>query len=66
MRAIDSLKILFAPILPNTSEKIHQMFGYTEPLFGSLEIENRDEDGDNYEILSYKHTELEDKGVREI
>lgn len=34
LRAIDSLKLLFAPVLPFTSEKLHSLFGYTTPLFG--------------------------------
>ncbi len=35
LRAIDSLKILFAPFLPFSSEKLHHYLGYTEPLFGT-------------------------------
>lgn len=34
LRAIDSLKLLFAPVLPFTSEKLHSFFGYATPLFG--------------------------------
>ena len=34
LRAIDSLKILFAPFLPFTSEALHTYLGYTQPLFG--------------------------------
>ena len=34
MKAIDSLKILFAPFLPFTCEKLHAYLGYSEPLFG--------------------------------
>jgi len=34
LRAIDSLKLLFAPVLPFTSEKLHAFFGYAMPLFG--------------------------------
>jgi methionyl-tRNA synthetase len=34
LRAIDSLKLLFAPILPFTSEKLHGFLGYGTPLFG--------------------------------
>lgn len=35
LRAIDSLKLLFAPVLPFTSEKLHTFFGYSTPLFGT-------------------------------
>ena len=36
LRAIDSLKILFAPILPFSSEKLHKMLGYDGQIFGDL------------------------------
>ena len=54
MRAIDSLKTLFAPVLPFSAEKVHQIFGGTEPLFGDLEIEQRQDGADAHEVLSYK------------
>ena len=34
MKAIDSLKILFAPFLPFTCEKLHYYMGHSKPLFG--------------------------------
>ncbi|NCP87485.1 MAG: methionine--tRNA ligase [Anaerolineae bacterium CG_4_9_14_3_um_filter_57_17] len=34
LKAIDSLKVLFAPFLPFTSARLHGFFGYTSPLFG--------------------------------
>ncbi|MEJ5226272.1 MAG: methionine--tRNA ligase, partial [Anaerolineales bacterium] len=34
LRAIDSLKVLFAPFLPFTSTRLHGFFGYETPLFG--------------------------------
>ena len=39
LKAIDSLKVLFAPILPFTSEKLHGFFGYETPLFGEQYVE---------------------------
>jgi methionyl-tRNA synthetase len=39
LKAIDSLKVLFAPILPFTSEKLHGFFGYGTPLFGEQYVE---------------------------
>ncbi|MFZ5910367.1 MAG: methionine--tRNA ligase [Chloroflexota bacterium] len=39
LKAIDSLKVLFAPILPFTSEKLHSFFGYETPLFGEQYVE---------------------------
>lgn len=34
LKAIDSLKIIFSPFLPFTSEKLHGFLGYSSPLFG--------------------------------
>ena len=34
LKAIDALKIMFAPFLPFSSEKLHTYLGYSEPLFG--------------------------------
>jgi methionyl-tRNA synthetase len=39
LKAIDSLKVLFSPFLPFTSEKLHGFFGYETPLFGEGYIE---------------------------
>jgi methionyl-tRNA synthetase len=35
LRAIDSLRILLAPVLPFTSEKLSRFLGHTEPIFGT-------------------------------
>ena len=34
LRAIDSLKVLFAPFLPFTGQRLHAMLGYSGDLFG--------------------------------
>jgi methionyl-tRNA synthetase len=34
LKAIDSLKLLLAPFLPFSSERLHGYFGYSTPLFG--------------------------------
>ena len=34
LKAIDSLKVLFAPFLPFTIQRLHEFFGYETPLFG--------------------------------
>jgi methionyl-tRNA synthetase len=39
LRVIDSLKILFSPILPHTCERLHTFLGYTQPLFGEQVVE---------------------------
>ena len=40
LKAIDSLKVMFAPFLPFTSEKLHSFFGYETPLFGEQYTED--------------------------
>jgi methionyl-tRNA synthetase len=39
LRAIDSLKVIFAPFLPFTSEQLHQYLGYDGRLFGVQRVE---------------------------
>ncbi|MBI4759969.1 MAG: methionine--tRNA ligase [Chloroflexota bacterium] len=39
LKAIDSLKVLFSPVLPFTAEKLHTFLGYETPLFGEQYIE---------------------------
>ncbi len=53
LRAIDSLKILFAPILPFSSEKLHAYLGYDQPLFGEITIEEIADDLGTHAALRY-------------
>jgi methionyl-tRNA synthetase len=39
LKAIDSLKVLFAPFLPFTCERLQGFFGYGTPLFGEQYVE---------------------------
>jgi len=39
LKSIDSLKVLFSPFLPFTSEKLHGFFGYETPLYGEQYVE---------------------------
>jgi len=56
LKAIDSLKVLFAPVLPFTSEKLHTTFSYETPLSGEQYVEEiRDSLG--------THTGLKYRGV---
>ena len=54
MRAIDSLKVLFAPFLPFTSEKLHQYLGYDTPLFGEQYIEEVEDSLGTHNVLRYR------------
>ncbi|MBI5715048.1 MAG: methionine--tRNA ligase [Chloroflexi bacterium] len=51
--AIDSLKILFSPFLPFSSEALHQYFGYDGKLFGEQKIISYDEPTRSHEALTY-------------
>src|SRR5262245_12416199 len=48
LRAIDSLKILLAPFLPFSAERLHEMLGYDEPISAPLALQTVD-DGDGRE-----------------
>jgi methionyl-tRNA synthetase len=54
LRAIDSLKILFAPFIPFSSEKLHIFLGYTKPLFGSQFTETRSDSLGEHTVLRYR------------
>lgn len=54
LRAIDSLKILFAPFLPFTSEKLNTFLGYTKPIFGEQYVETVEDELGEHTVLRYK------------
>jgi methionyl-tRNA synthetase len=53
LRVVDSLKILLAPFLPFTAERLHQYLGYDAPLFGTLHIEHYTEREREHDVLVY-------------
>lgn len=53
MKAIDSLKILFAPFLPFSSERLHQFLGNEGQLFGEQRIERFDDAVGTHQALLY-------------
>jgi methionyl-tRNA synthetase len=53
LKAIDSLKILFAPFLPFTSQKLHEYLGYDGQLFGTQAIVNYQESNRSHTALTY-------------
>jgi len=58
LRAIDSLKVLFAPFLPFSSERLHQYLGYEGPLFGRSYTATFEEEGGRvHEALCYDPSE---------
>jgi methionyl-tRNA synthetase len=53
LRAVDSLKTLFAPFLPFTSQVVHELLGYEGWLAGPLEFRAFTEaDGSQHEVLT--------------
>jgi methionyl-tRNA synthetase len=54
LKAIDSLKVLFAPFLPFTSERLHGFFGYTIPLFGEQYTEDVKDSLGTHKVLRYR------------
>ena len=57
LKAIDSLKIIFAPFLPFTSEKLNKTFGYETPLFGEQFVETIEDNLGTHTALRYKGIE---------
>jgi methionyl-tRNA synthetase len=53
LRAIDSLKTLFAPFLPFSAERLHGFLGYDQPLFGRSLIETYREGDWEHAALTY-------------
>ena len=53
LKAIDSLKILFAPFVPHSSEKLHTALGYEGQLFGDQRIETYQEETRSHQALIY-------------
>ena len=53
LRAIDSLKVLFAPFLPFSSEKLHSFFNYGTALFGEQTVETVQDALGEHRVLRY-------------
>ena len=63
LKAIDSLKILFAPFLPFSSEKLHRFFNYQEPLFGEQYTQEVNDTLGSHRVLRYR---LHPRGVEKL
>jgi methionyl-tRNA synthetase len=53
LKAIDSLKILFAPFLPFSSEKLHTFLGGEQPLFGTQSVAPVTDSLGEHNVLRY-------------
>ncbi len=56
LQAINGLKILWAPILPHTSQQLHEMLGCTGTLFGQQKVETYHETTRSHVVLTYDGT----------
>jgi len=54
LRVVDSLKVLFAPFLPFSSERLHFFLGYNEPLFGEQYIVEQQDKLGSHNTLRYR------------
>ncbi|MFN2628946.1 MAG: methionine--tRNA ligase [Gaiellaceae bacterium] len=53
LRCVESLKTLFAPFLPFSSQRVHELLGYEGWLAGPLEFrEEAEQDGTTHEVLT--------------
>ncbi|NLX36667.1 MAG: class I tRNA ligase family protein, partial [Chloroflexi bacterium] len=59
--AIDSLKILFLPFLPFSSQRLHTFLGYTDDLFGQQEAVAFSEGEQTHLGLTYRYTAQGDR-----
>src|SRR3954466_6488185 len=57
LRAVDSLKTLFTPFLPHTSQLVHELLGHEGTIAGPLEFRTvEEEDGRSHEILTGEYS----------
>jgi methionyl-tRNA synthetase len=63
LKAIDSLKVLFAPFLPFTSERLHRFLGYEGSLFGEQYIEKVKDTLGEHTVLRYRVDPIDNRDV---
>jgi methionyl-tRNA synthetase len=61
LRAIDSLKTLFAPVLPFSSQLLHEMLGYSGSVFGAQEIKEYHESIKSHLALTFDANALTER-----
>jgi methionyl-tRNA synthetase len=58
LRAVDSLKVIFTPFLPHTSQALHELLGYEGWLAGPLEFREVDEEeGRSHQVLTGSYSD---------
>ncbi|HEY5902976.1 MAG TPA: methionine--tRNA ligase [Anaerolineales bacterium] len=58
LRAIDSLKLMFAPFLPFSSERLHGFLGYEKPLYGEQYFEDEQDALGSHTVLRYRSIDV--------
>jgi methionyl-tRNA synthetase len=58
LHAIDSLKVLFAPFLPFSSQRLHEMLGYSGALSGTPHFAEVSEDGRTHRVLTGDYSKM--------
>lgn len=53
LRVIDNLKVILAPFLPFSAQKLHEYLGYNGQLFGDLHIKTVSEHNRSHKVLCY-------------
>ncbi|MBX7244796.1 MAG: methionine--tRNA ligase [Candidatus Sumerlaeaceae bacterium] len=56
LQAIDWLKVLWSPILPHSSQQLHEMLGYDGPLYGRQFTESVNDARGEHLVLRYDHS----------
>jgi methionyl-tRNA synthetase len=56
IQAIDHLKVMLAPFIPFTCEKLHTFLGYDTPLFGTQQIVDEEDELGSHLTLRYDST----------
>jgi methionyl-tRNA synthetase len=54
LRIVDSLKLLFAPFIPFTSERLNTYLGYIQPIFGEQYVESQQDKLGSHNTLRYR------------
>jgi len=66
LQAINGLKILLAPVLPHTSQQVHEMLGEQGSLFGSQIVETYYEESKSHIGLTYDGSQATGRWRREV
>ncbi len=57
LRAVDNLKVLLAPFMPFSSQRLHELMGYDGTLAGPLEFQTIQENGTEHVVLTGEYGE---------